>query len=207
VVQESQLSLAIGKQGLNVRLANRLADWNIDVKTEEQFDEMDISLDSKRAVSALFGDTEEEEITRISELPDVPEKIVDILTENGVELIETLITLPEEELKTFEGLSEGDVKTLQGIIAENVDIIEEEEGPLYDDEEDYEEDEAPLEEAAPASEEPETYECPECGHPITTEMTNCPSCGVGFSFEFEDESEDEDEEIAEEEIEEDSDDA
>ncbi|HOX19174.1 MAG TPA: transcription termination factor NusA, partial [Spirochaetales bacterium] len=37
VVPESQLSVAIGKQGLNVRLANRLCDWNIDVKTEEQF--------------------------------------------------------------------------------------------------------------------------------------------------------------------------
>ena len=34
VVPENQLSLAIGKQGLNVRLANRLADWNIDVKTD-----------------------------------------------------------------------------------------------------------------------------------------------------------------------------
>jgi N utilization substance protein A len=31
VVNESQFSLAIGKQGLNVRLANRLVDWNIDV--------------------------------------------------------------------------------------------------------------------------------------------------------------------------------
>ncbi|HOS35407.1 MAG TPA: transcription termination factor NusA, partial [Treponemataceae bacterium] len=37
VVSEQQFSLAIGKQGLNVRLANRLADWSIDVKTDEQF--------------------------------------------------------------------------------------------------------------------------------------------------------------------------
>ncbi|HCJ94289.1 MAG TPA: transcription termination/antitermination protein NusA, partial [Sphaerochaeta sp.] len=33
VVEDSQLSLAIGKQGINVRLANKLADWIIDVKT------------------------------------------------------------------------------------------------------------------------------------------------------------------------------
>ena len=51
IVQESQLSLAIGKQGLNVRLANRLVDWNIDVKTEEQFQEMDISQEISRAAS------------------------------------------------------------------------------------------------------------------------------------------------------------
>ncbi len=38
VVSESQFSLAIGKQGLNVRLADRLVDWNIDVKTEDQYE-------------------------------------------------------------------------------------------------------------------------------------------------------------------------
>ena len=43
VVNDIMLSLAIGKQGLNVRLANRLVDWNIDVKTESQFAEMDIA--------------------------------------------------------------------------------------------------------------------------------------------------------------------
>ena len=32
VVSESEFSIAIGKQGQNVRLANRLCDWNIDVK-------------------------------------------------------------------------------------------------------------------------------------------------------------------------------
>ncbi|MDR0475205.1 MAG: transcription termination factor NusA, partial [Treponema sp.] len=69
VVSESLLSLAIGKQGLNVRLANRLADWNIDVKTDAQFAEMDIAAESRRAVSELFGESEGEEISRISELP------------------------------------------------------------------------------------------------------------------------------------------
>ena len=57
IVPDAQFSLAIGKQGLNVRLANRLTDWNIDVKTETQFSEMDISAEAKRAVSALFGET------------------------------------------------------------------------------------------------------------------------------------------------------
>lgn len=179
IVQESQLSLAIGKQGLNVRLANRLADWSIDVKTEEQFEEMDISVDSKRAVSALFGDIEEEEITKISELPEVPEKIVKILTENGVELIETLITIPEEELAGFEGLTKEDTEALKAIISENVDIVEETEAPEKDEEEE--------EVLSEDEEETEIYECPECGKPITLEITNCPHCGVGISFEFEEE--------------------
>src|SRR4030042_796969 len=36
VVPDAAFSLAIGKGGLNVRLAHRLTDWNIDVKTETQ---------------------------------------------------------------------------------------------------------------------------------------------------------------------------
>ena len=89
VVSDNQFSLAIGKQGLNVRLANRLVDWSIDVKTEEQFAEMDLSAESRWAVSALFGDLdEEEEITTIAELPGITERYVDILKGAGIELIE-----------------------------------------------------------------------------------------------------------------------
>ncbi len=128
VVPENQLSLAIGKQGLNVRLANRLADWNIDVKTEEQFDQMDLSVESKRAVSALFGefDEEEEEITRISELPDISDALVEKLKENDIELIEDLISLSDEELSTLDNISSEDVETIRAIINDNVEIIEEE---------------------------------------------------------------------------------
>ena len=37
IVEESQLSLAIGKDGQNVRLAARLTGWKIDIKTPEQY--------------------------------------------------------------------------------------------------------------------------------------------------------------------------
>ncbi|MFP4508974.1 MAG: transcription termination factor NusA [Spirochaetaceae bacterium] len=126
IVPETQLSLAIGKQGLNVRLANRLADWNIDVKTEDQFAEMDIAADTKRAVSALFGDVEEEEITRLAELPEIPPRIVDILERRGIELIETLVGMTDEDLRSIDELSSEDVSMLNRIIAESVEIIEDE---------------------------------------------------------------------------------
>jgi N utilization substance protein A len=127
VVPENQLSLAIGKQGLNVRLANRLADWNIDVKTEAQFAEMDIAHESKRAVSALFRDyEEEEEISRVAELPDVPDTIVKTLAANGIDLIEELVALSDEELHELQGMSDEDLELLKSIIADNIEIIEEE---------------------------------------------------------------------------------
>ncbi|MFW5788458.1 MAG: transcription termination factor NusA [Spirochaetota bacterium] len=126
VVPESQLSLAIGKQGLNVRLANRLADWSIDVKTQAQFAEMDLTAETKRAVSALFGELPEEadEIIRISELPDIPPHIVRMLENAGYEYIEDLVSLGDDELQTIESLSGEDISTLRRIIAENVEIIE-----------------------------------------------------------------------------------
>ncbi len=223
IVNESQLSLAIGKQGLNVRLANRLADWNIDVKTEDQFDEMDIAVDTRRAVSELFGEVDDsEEITRISELPGITDKIIDVLNVNGIELIEDLVVLSENELSDFNDLEVEDVDLIKSIIADNVDIIEEEEDYIeegydssedeYDDEEeDYSEDDEPVEEQEPEyketsseaesgisadaeddeeeDDEDDGYECPECGHPITLDMTACPNCGVGISFEIEDDEE------------------
>jgi N utilization substance protein A len=182
IVPEQQLSLAIGKQGLNVRLANRLVDWNIDVKTEAQFSEMDISRDITRAASDLFSGIgeEEEEITRIGELPDISERLVSVLKENGIELIETLISLNTGELEGLTGLTPTDVDQIQKIIEDNVEIIEsEEEEEVLDDGMEAEE---PTD---VAEDEVETYECPECEQPITADMSICPNCGVGLSFEIE----------------------
>ncbi len=192
VVKENQLSLAIGKQGLNVRLANRLVDWNIDVKTEEQFAEMDIAVGSKKELDALFGDYDEgeqEEITKISELPDISERLAKLLANNGIELIETIITMDTEQLSGLEGISEEDAKSIQSIISENLDIIEETaedeaEEEEYEEGEDSSEEEGSAEETEETEEE-ELYECPECGHPISVDMTACPNCGVGLSFEIE----------------------
>jgi N utilization substance protein A len=178
VVSESQFSLAIGKQGLNVRLANRLADWSIDVKTEEQFAQMDLSADSRKAVNDLFSDPEEnEEISRIDELPGMTEDIASVLKLNNIELIEDLLSLSEDQLASLEGILPEQIEILSTLLKESVEIVEEEqeETASEDSVESYEEQES------------EVYECPECGSPITIDMTTCPSCGIGLSFEFEDE--------------------
>jgi len=185
VVPDSQLSLAIGKQGMNVRLANRLVDWTIDVKTESQFAEMDISAETKKAVSALFGEIgetveEEEEISYISELPNIPAPIVEKLKSHNVELIEDLIELSNEELLKM-GLTSEEIHTLRRILAETIEIVQEEpDKPL-------EAEKSPSE----ATEGEETYQCPECGATITLDMTTCPNCGVGLSFEIEEEGQQE----------------
>ncbi len=207
IVPDASFSLAIGKQGLNVRLANRLTDWNIDVKTESQFGEMDISAEAKRAVSALFGEPEEE-IQKISELPGITPRLVEILEKDDITDIESLVALAPEQLAALEGITADDIRTIHRIIEENVEIVEEEapaaeaaaepaadqvaEEPVPDAAEASEgapapTEEAPAEAAAEAVpetvEEEETYECPECGTAITPDMATCPKCGVGLTFE------------------------
>ncbi|MDR2901221.1 MAG: transcription termination factor NusA, partial [Treponema sp.] len=191
VVGDSQLSLAIGKQGLNVRLANRLADWNVDVKTEEQFEEMDISAESRRAVSELFGDSEDydEEISRISELPGVDEAVAAALLENEIDFIEDYLALSDERFTALKGVTPEQLEVLQKLIEENVEIVEEEEA-WSESEDDNVEDQSEQEVDESSSEEDdenEEYECPECGAIITLDMTSCPNCGIGLSFEYEDE--------------------
>ena len=125
VVPESQFSLAIGKQGLNVRLANRLTDWSIDVRTRAQVNEMDIGADSQRAAAALFGDVQEE-ITDVAELPGIVPRVAAALKASGVELLETLVAMSAEQLRAVPELTEQDVGELRKLIEENVEIVEDE---------------------------------------------------------------------------------
>jgi len=182
VVNDSMLSLAIGKQGLNVRLANRLVDWNIDVKTETQFSEMDIAAESRRAVSQLFGDTDsyDNEISHISELPGVDASIAKTLLDNGIDFIEDFLALSKEELEA-KGITASEFDDLRKLIEEYVEIVEEDE-----EYEDTQEEKSGTDESN-ENPEPEEYECPECGAKITVDMATCPSCGIGLSFEYEEE--------------------
>jgi N utilization substance protein A len=179
VVSDSMLSIAIGKQGLNVRLANRLVDWNIDVKTESQFAEMDIAVESRRAVSQLFGDSDtyDDEISRIGELPGVNARVAKTLFDNGIDFIEDFLALGQEEIQA-KGLSATEIEELRRLIEDYGEIVEEDEG--------YEQQEEQSVSANEESAEVEEYECPECGSKITVDMATCPSCGIGLSFEYED---------------------
>ncbi len=183
IVTENNFALAIGKQGLNVRLANKLVDWNIDVKTEAQFAEMDISAETKKAVSALFGETREE-ISAVSELPGIDAHLVEILKENNIDLIEDLVSKTEKELLNLKNLSTEDAKRLMAIIEENVEIVEEDKNAEEGAEEEPPAAKRTFEDAKEAEDDTEDqYECPVCHSQVTPTMTTCPNCGIGLSFE------------------------
>lgn len=182
IVNDEQFSVAIGKNGQNVRLANRLCDWSIDVKTEEQAAEMDLTELSTRRAQELFSnntaDIEPDEISVIADLPGVNQEVAAKLKEAGYDDIEKFVDAYESgELADFEGASADELAEVNKIVHNTVEFVEEEEG---------ESEAAPSEESNEAEEEQE-YFCPECGAKITLDMTHCPSCGVEFEFEEDEE--------------------
>jgi N utilization substance protein A len=74
VVEDKQLSLAIGKKGQNVRLAAKLTGWRIDIKSEEE---------KRREVEAQFGALELGEAEPALELGEAAEPAVDAAGEEG----------------------------------------------------------------------------------------------------------------------------
>ncbi|MBP5403055.1 MAG: transcription termination/antitermination protein NusA [Treponema sp.] len=185
IVPDTQFSLAIGKQGQNVRLANRLCDWTIDVKTEEQAATMDLSeFESRKAAINLFKDDDvQETINAIAELPGIDVRVADILKEAGIADVQQFVDAYEEDaLKNIEGLTADDIEAVNKIINENVEFVEESEEPSQT--------EAPSEADAQENaggDAEEEYFCPECGAKITLDMTHCPKCGVEFEFEEDEE--------------------
>ncbi len=130
IVEDNQLALSIGKNGQNVRLANKLVDWSIEVKTESQAIEEGLIKDVDELSSDFFN--QGEEIQDISELVDLDERVIEILKNNGIELIESLISLEEEELKKISGLTEENISLILKVIDDSIEIVDDE-----DEEEDY----------------------------------------------------------------------
>ncbi len=82
IVPDDQLSLAIGRQGQNVRLAAKLMDWKIDVKSETRY--------------AHYQDPE---YVRMLEIPGMTENIADKLYDAGITSVEKLAEATEEVLE------------------------------------------------------------------------------------------------------------
>lgn len=108
VVAESQLSLAIGRRGQNVRLASQLTGWQIDILTESQESERRQKEFAER--TALF----------IQAL-EVDEMFAQLLASEGFESVEDIAYVDPQELAYIEGLNEEIAEELQARAAEYLD--------------------------------------------------------------------------------------
>jgi N utilization substance protein A len=105
IVDDSQLSLAIGKKGQNVRLAAKLLGWRIDIKSEEEKRQ---EVESQMAALVVSG-------APVSVLIDhgLGEKVVEELLEAGIGTIERLGSMTPEQLEEISGIGPKTVETIQ----------------------------------------------------------------------------------------------
>ena len=176
IVDDKDQGLAIGQNGVNVKLAKTLCDWVIDVKTKSQFNEMDQTQLIHETVGSLFKDNE-------APLENVEEKeeVVKTLTNEEIGIAEG--ETPISDI----GLDPHLVKKLH-----NADIWSIEEFFDYTDEEllergiSAEEIEAVKGSVEIVTEEEEgdgSFECPVCHEIVPAGSTSCPNCGAEFEFE------------------------
>jgi len=95
VVDDSQLSLAIGKKGQNVRLAAKLLGWKIDIKSEEEKRQ-----EVEQQMSALVSST----ATPLESVTGLGEGLIEKLTAAGITTVEALADMTPEQLEAIEGI-------------------------------------------------------------------------------------------------------
>jgi transcription termination/antitermination protein NusA len=108
IVDDTQLSLAIGKKGQNVRLAAKLLGWHIDIKSEEEKRQ---EIESQMAAMALRG-------AAIRELQGLGEKTLQRLQEHGVETVEQLAQMTPDDLTQIPGIGEKTVDKIRRVVTE-----------------------------------------------------------------------------------------
>lgn len=95
VVDDSQLSLAIGKKGQNVRLAAKLLGWKIDIKSEEE---------KRQEVEQQMESLTSQQTTPLEKVTDLGEALISKLNEAGISTVEALADMTPEQLEEVPGV-------------------------------------------------------------------------------------------------------
>ncbi len=93
IVNEDQLSLAIGKRGQNVRLATKLVGWNIDIRSEEEL--------KKEVAEAMGAMIASGAPVPLSAIEGVTSQQAEALAEHGVNDIDGLAATSVDDLVEF----------------------------------------------------------------------------------------------------------
>jgi N utilization substance protein A len=124
IVNEDQLSLAIGKRGQNVRLATKLVGWNIDIRSEE---ELKREITEQMGVLIASGES-----VPLSAIEGVTAQQADALGEHGINDIDALAHTSVDDLVEFLDLSLDDAEVIlnaaKAVIAMRDKSLQPEEG-------------------------------------------------------------------------------
>ncbi len=95
IVDDSQLSLAIGKKGQNVRLAAKLLGWKIDIKSEEE---------KRQEVEEQMRGVMNVTTTPLESVPDLEPGIIEKLVAAGITTVEAVADMTPEQLEEVPGI-------------------------------------------------------------------------------------------------------
>jgi N utilization substance protein A len=103
IVDNDQLSLAIGKRGLNVRLAAELIGAKIDIKSEEE-----VKGEVADALTAMLQEAmaDQRSETNVHDIDDMPSEWADKLEEAGYDDLDSVINASVEDLIAIEGIDD-----------------------------------------------------------------------------------------------------
>ncbi len=110
IVEEDQLSLAIGKEGQNVRLASKLTEWKIDLATVKETERR-----SKLEQKLLMD---------ISEMYGVSKKMAQKLKNVGILTVQKLYKTTTEELMQIDGIGEKTAEKLKETASETMEELD-----------------------------------------------------------------------------------
>ena len=103
IVDDTQLSLAIGKKGQNVRLAAKLLQWKIDIKSEEEKRQ-----EVEQQMQAMSGGP----TTPIEQVTALGDQILEKLIAAGITTVEALADMTPEQLEEVPGIGEKTVEKI-----------------------------------------------------------------------------------------------
>src|SRR3954468_2189488 len=95
IVDDTQLSLAIGKKGQNVRLAAKLLGWKIDIKSEEE---------KRQEVEQQMQALTSPPATPLKKVPELGEQVIEKLVAAGITTVEALADMTPEQLEELPGI-------------------------------------------------------------------------------------------------------
>ena len=115
VVDEDQLSLAIGRNGQNVRLASELSGWKIDLYSSREWMERG---GEAQIFAPLPEETEEMADVRLSDIAGMPPATVAVLEEAGYRTLNDIIDLEREDFLKLPGIAPEEADRIMALIDE-----------------------------------------------------------------------------------------
>jgi N utilization substance protein A len=116
VVDEDQLSLAIGRNGQNVRLASELTGWKIDLYSSREW--MERGGAESQIFAPLPEEAEEVADVRLSEIGGMPPATVAVLEDAGYKTLNDIIDLEREDFLKLPGIAPEEADRIMAMIDE-----------------------------------------------------------------------------------------